>query len=224
VTVKVLSIKENILGANEEKAKAIQDLLARRGTVMINILASPGAGKTSLILSTIHRLKDKLRVGVIEGDIASTVDADKVAQEGVPVVQINTGGTCHLEAHMIDKALASLPLENIDVIFVENVGNLVCTAEFVLGEDQKVMLLSVPEGDDKPLKYPLMFSEANLVLVTKSDVMPHFDFDLERFKKNVDSLNAKAPIYSLSARTGEGLEPWLEWLQAQVKQKKASKS
>jgi hydrogenase nickel incorporation protein HypB len=222
MTVKILTIKENILGANEEKARANRKLLDQKKTLMINIMASPGAGKTSLILATISALKGKIRTGVIEGDIASTIDADKVAKLGVPVIQINTAGTCHLEAHMVDKALANLPLDEIDLLFIENVGNLVCTAEFVLGEHKKVMLLSVPEGDDKPFKYPLMFTETDLVLVTKCDVLPHFDFNLEAFTKAVRDLNSHAEIFPLSARTGEGMSAWLSWLDAEVKKKKAA--
>ncbi len=224
MAVKVLTIKENILGANEERARQNQKLLAQKGILMINILASPGAGKTSLILATIKGLKDRLRMGVIEGDIASTIDADKVSQTGVPVIQINTAGTCHLEAHMVEKALANLPLDKIDILFVENVGNLVCTAEFVLGEDKKVMLLSVPEGDDKPYKYPLMFTETDVVLITKSDVLPHFDFNVQAFNEAVKGLNEKAPILPLSARTGEGMEPWFAWLEAEARRKKNATS
>ncbi len=156
---------------------------------------------------------------MIEGDIASTIDADKVAKLGVPVIQINTAGTCHLEAHMVDKALANLPLDEIELLFIENVGNLVCTAEFVLGEHKKVMLLSVPEGDDKPFKYPLMFTETDLVLVTKCDVMPHFDFNVPLFSA-VKGLNEKAPIFPLSARTGDGMAAWFSWLEAETAKKK----
>jgi len=220
VTVKILNIKEDILGAYDVKAKLNQKVLDDHRILMINVMASPGAGKTSLILATINQLKGKVRTAVIEGDIASTIDADKVAKKSIPVVQINTGGACHLDANMIEKALPNLPLNEIDVIFVENVGNLVCTAEFNLGEHKRVMLLSVPEGDDKPYKYPLMFTEADVVLVSKSDVMPYFDFNLEAFRKAVDGLNPNAQIFPLSSKTADGFGPWIAWLQSQVKNKK----
>jgi hydrogenase nickel incorporation protein HypB len=223
MTVKVLTIKEDILGANDEKARMNHKLLDEHGILMLNVMSSPGSGKTSLILETLKRFKSKARMAVIEGDIASTVDADKVGQLGVPVIQINTAGACHLDANMIEKALNNLPLKEIDVLFVENVGNLVCTAEFALGEHKRVMLLSVPEGDDKPLKYPLMFTEADVVLVTKGDVMPHFDFNMDVFARNVDALNEKAKILPVSAKTGEGLESWLSWLEEQVRIIKAGR-
>jgi hydrogenase nickel incorporation protein HypB len=183
-------------------------------------MSSPGAGKTSLILETIERLKGKVRVGVIEGDIASTIDADKVNKLSVPVIQINTAGACHLDANMIEKALDNLPLDTIDLLFVENVGNLVCTAEFALGEHKKVMLLSVPEGDDKPHKYPLMFTEADVVLISKIDVLPHFDFDTKAFSRSVTGLNAASRIFPVSAKTGEGLEAWLKWLEDELRKMK----
>ena len=217
MTVKVLTIKENILGANEVKAQMNRKLLDEHCILMVNIMASPGAGKTSLILQTIHRLKERVRIAVIEGDIASTIDADKVSEQGVPVIQINTAGACHLDANMIEKALGNLPLKEIDLLFVENVGNLVCTAEFVLGEHKRVMLLSVPEGDDKPYKYPLMFTEADVVLITKTDVLPHFDFDINTFSKAVSGLNAKARIFPVSSKTGDGLDAWLAWLEGELK-------
>jgi hydrogenase nickel incorporation protein HypB len=221
LTVKIINIKEDILGAYDAKAKLNQKTLDEHRILMLNVMASPGAGKTSLILRTIEKLKGKVRTAVIEGDIASTIDADKVAKQSIPVVQINTGGACHLDANMIEKALANLPLNEIDVIFVENVGNLVCTAEFALGEHKRVMLLSVPEGDDKPHKYPLMFTEADVVLVTKGDVMPYFDFNLEAFRKAVDGLNPHAKIFPLSSKTTQGFEPWLSWLETEVKKNKS---
>jgi hydrogenase nickel incorporation protein HypB len=220
MTVKVLTIKEDILGANDEKARLNQKLLDEHKILMVNIMSSPGAGKTSMIMQTISRLKKKIRFGVIEGDIASTIDADKVSKQDVPVIQINTAGACHLDANMIEKGLNNLPLDKIDVLLVENVGNLVCTAEFALGEHKRVMLLSVPEGDDKPFKYPLMFIQADVVLVSKCDVLPHFDFNLENFDKAVSGLNPKARIFPLSSKTGEGMAPWLSWLEDEVKQAK----
>jgi len=219
--VRVLTIKENILGANEEKAKTNRSALDKHRILMVNIMASPGAGKTSLILQTISRLKQKVRFAVIEGDIASTIDADKVSEQGVPAIQINTAGGCHLDANMIAKALDNLTLEDIDLVFVENVGNLVCTAEFVLGEHKRVVLLSVPEGHDKPYKYPMMFTEADVVLITKSDVLPHFDFNTDIFAKGVSGLNPGARIFPVSCKTGDGLEAWLAWLESALSEVKA---
>jgi hydrogenase nickel incorporation protein HypB len=216
MTVKVLTIKEDILGANDEKARLNQQLLNKHKILMINVMSSPGAGKTSLILQTISGLKDIVRFGVIEGDIASTIDADKVSKLDIPVIQINTAGACHLDANMIEKGLNSLPLDELDVILVENVGNLVCTAEFALGEHKRVMLLSVPEGDDKPFKYPLMFIQADVVLVSKCDVAPYFDFNFDNFDKAVKGLNPKARIYTVSSKTGEGLDEWLCWLESEI--------
>jgi len=219
VSVKVLTVKEDILGANAENAKANQELVDKHHILMINIMSSPGAGKTSLILQTINRFKAGTRIAVIEGDIASTIDADKVSNLGIPAVQINTGGACHLDANMIRKGLENVALEKTDLIIIENVGNLICTAEFALGAHKKVMLLSVPEGDDKPYKYPLMFTEADVVLVNKTDVMPYFDFDLSAFSKAVRGLNPSAQIFPISAKTGAGLEAWFSWLEAQRKEK-----
>ena len=219
MSVKILTIKEDILGANEEKAKTNQELLDKHHILMINIMSSPGAGKTSLIIQTIKRFKGKTRIAVIEGDIASTIDADKVSKQAIPVIQINTVGACHLDANMIKKALDNLALEETDLVLIENVGNLICTAEFALGAHKKIMLLSVPEGDDKPYKYPLMFTEAEVVLVNKIDVLPYFDFNVSAFSKAVSGLNPTARIFPVSAKTGEGLEPWFSWLEDAIKQK-----
>ncbi len=179
---------------------------------MINIMSSPGAGKTSLILQTINKFKEKIRIGVIEGDIASTIDADKINKLAIPVVQINTAGACHLDANMIKAGLDNLDLDQVDLVIIENVGNLVCPAEFATGAHKKVMILSVPEGDDKPYKYPLMFTESDVVLVNKIDVLPYFDFNISAFSKAVRGLNPSAKIFPISAKTGEGLEAWFSWL------------
>jgi hydrogenase nickel incorporation protein HypB len=220
MTVKVINVKEDILSANDEKAKANQELMDEHHILLINVMSSPGSGKTSLIMQTISRFKAKKRIAVIEGDIASTIDADKVSKVGVPAVQINTAGGCHLEANMVRRALDSLDLDRLDLVIIENVGNLICTAEFALGAHKKVMLLSVPEGDDKPFKYPLMFTEADVVLVNKIDVAPYFDFNLAAFTKAVNGLNPKAKIMPVSAKTGEGLDAWFSWLDAELKGKK----
>ena len=216
--VKVLTIREDILGANKEKATRNQDRLNKHGILTVNVMSSPGAGKTSLILQTINRLKPKARVAVIEGDVASRVDADKIHQQGVPVIQINIPGGCHLDANMVENALNNLPLEEVDLLLIENVGNLICPAEFALGEHKKVMLLSVPEGDDKPYKYPLMFTEANVVLVNKIDLLPHLDFNITAFNQAVTGLNPAVKILQVSCKTGEGLEVWLSWLEDEIKQ------
>jgi hydrogenase nickel incorporation protein HypB len=215
--VKVL---QDILGANDTIASRNQERFDKYGILAINIMASPGAGKTSLILQTIRHLKPKTRVAVIEGDVASRIDADKVGEEGVPVVQINTGGGCHLDANMTEKALNNLPMDKIDFLIIENVGNLICPAEFALGEHKKVMLASAPEGHDKPHKYPLMFSEADVVLVNKVDLSPYLDFDMDSFRKAVNGLNPKVKILPISCKTGEGLDAWFSWLEKELRLKK----
>jgi len=219
--VKILTIKEDILGANTENAKVNQELVDKHHILMINITSSPGAGKTSLIMQTIGRLKEKARMAVIEGDIASSIDADKVSKEGIPAIQINTAGACHLDANMIKKALDNLDLDHTDLIVIENVGNLICPAEFALGAHKQVLILSVPEGDDKPHKYPLMFTQADVILINKTDVLPHFDFNMSAFSKAVNGLNPAAAVYPISAKTGEGLEQWFSWLEGALEQRKA---
>jgi hydrogenase nickel incorporation protein HypB len=216
VSVTVLTVKADLLGVNAQNARANRALADRHRILVVNIMSSPGAGKTSLILQTIRRLQAARRIAVIEGDIASTIDADKVNQLGIPAIQINTGGACHLDATMVRKALENLALEQLDLILIENVGNLVCTAEFALGEHARVMLLSVPEGDDKPHKYPLMFTESDVVLVNKIDVLPYFDFNLSAFSRAVFGLNPAARIFPVSAKTGEGLEVWFSWLEGEL--------
>ncbi len=218
-----IKVLRNIMDANEAMARRNQGRLDEHHILAINVMSSPGSGKTSLILQTIRRLKPKVRIAVIEGDVASSIDADRVGKEGVPVIQINTGGGCHLDANMTENALNNLPLENIDLLIIENVGNLICPAEFALGEHKRVMLLSLPEGHDKPHKYPLMFTEADVVLVNKIDLLPYLDFNMDAFYKAVTGLNPRARIFQVSAKTGEGLEPWLEWLVASLKDKKAVK-
>jgi len=218
MVVKILTIKEDILGANEEKARRNRSRLDKHATLTVNVMSSPGAGKTSLILQTINRLKLKTRIAVIEGDVASSLDADKVHQQGVPVIQINTAGGCHLDANMTEKALNNLPLEEVDLLLIENVGNLICPVEFALGEHKKAMLLSVPEGDDKPYKYPLMFTEADVVLVNKIDLLPHLDFNTTAFNQAVTGLNPAVKIFQVSCKTSEGLEAWFSWLEDEIKQ------
>lgn len=207
-----IPIVENILSANERLADENRRMLAEKGVLVVNVMSSPGAGKTSLILRTIEALREQMRIGVIEGDVASRVDADTIEQLGVPVVQINTGGTCHLDANMIRGSLDRLPLDDLDLLLIENVGNLICPTDFALGEALKVMIPSVPEGDDKPYKYPAMFAAVDAIVVNKVDLLPYVEFDLEGFRKLVVGLNSNVEVFEVSCKTGEGIEAWTEWL------------
>ena len=207
-----IKILKDILSANDHQARENRRVLDEHGVFAVNMTASPGAGKTSVILETIRRLKKEIGFAVIEGDVSSSIDAEAVGEEGVPVVQINTGGTCHLDATMVSNALSSLALDEIDVLIVENVGNLICPASFSLGENKKVLIASVAEGDDKPYKYPVMFSQADAVVLNKMDLMPHTTFDLEAFKRAVGGLQEDASIIAISCRTGEGIDAWTSWL------------
>jgi hydrogenase nickel incorporation protein HypB len=208
-------IVEDALDANNTIAQANRADFDRAGVAVVNFMSAPGAGKTSLLERVVGDLPG-VRVGVLEGDVQGSMDADRLAGAHVPVTQLNTdpsfGGECHLDANMVRSALPSLPLEEIDLLVIENVGNLVCPAEFKVGEDVRVMVSSVTEGEDKPLKYPLMFRTCDLVLVNKIDLLPHLDFDLEKFLHHVDQVNPRAPRMLLSARTGEGIEAWRGWL------------
>jgi hydrogenase nickel incorporation protein HypB len=216
-----IDLSRPILARNEALAEGNRVRLATVGVFALDVLASPGAGKTSTILATIGLLRDRLRIAVIEGDIASRVDAEKVKAHGIPAVQINTGGACHLEADMISRAFDALPLTDLDLVIIENVGNLVCPAEFDLGQGARVVILSVPEGDDKPLKYPGIFAQADAVLLNKIDAMPVFDFDEDAFVASVRQLNGAAPIFRMSAKTGEGVAEWADWLAARVAEARA---
>ena len=219
MSVKVITVGEKILGANEEKAKANKKRLDKHGVLTINIMSSPGAGKTSLILSTIKHLGKKARIAVIEGDVASSIDADKVNALGIPVVQINTAGGCHLDAFMVAEALDSLSLEKADLLFIENVGNLICPNNYLLGEDIRLMIASLPEGDDKPYKYPAMFADTDMVLLNKVDLQPYLDFDGDAFRKVVTGLNPDVIIFPVSCKTGAGMAAWFSWLEAALKSK-----
>jgi len=217
--MKKIEVIQNILEANETIASRNQQLLDKHKVFAINIMSAPGAGKTSLILQTLTRLKDRLNMAVIEGDVASTVDAEKVQGEAKAVVQINTGNmpeSCSLMAAMIESALKDLPLDNIDLLLIENVGNLICPAEFTLGEHKRMVISSLPEGDDKPIKYPLIFIDANAVIINKMDLLPHVDFDIAAFRRSIAGLNPKVEIFQLSCKTGEGLERWCSWILEQV--------
>jgi hydrogenase nickel incorporation protein HypB len=209
-----VQVVEGMLDANDTIARANRDDFDRAGTTVVNLMGSPGAGKTSMLEAVVRRLD--LRVGVLEGDVQGSLDADRLASLHVPVTQINTdpgfGGECHLDANMVRSALPSLPLDELDLLVIENVGNLVCPAEFRVGEHHRVMVSSVTEGEDKPLKYPLMFRACELVLVNKIDLLPHLDFDVEKFLHHLDAVHPGVPRLLVSGRTGEGVEEWRDWL------------
>jgi len=218
--MKKIEIIQNILEANESIASQNQRLLDKHKVFAINIMSSPGAGKTSLVLQTMARLKGKLRIGVIEGDVASTLDAEKVKDEAAAVVQITTRNmseNCTLIANMISPALQSLPLEDIDLLLIENVGNLICPSEFVLGEHKSVVISSLPEGDDKPIKYPMIFADADAVVINKIDFLPYVDFDIDSFRKALQGLNPEVKIFQVSCKTGAGIENWCSWLLDEIK-------
>ena len=207
-----IKVLKDILGANEQIAEKNRELLNSNNVFAVNLMSSPGAGKTSLILETIKRLKGKTKIGVIEGDISSSVDAEAVGKEGVPVVQINTGGACHLDANMVSNALSNVPLQDIELLFIENVGNLICPASFALGAHKRVLISSVPEGDDKPFKYPLMFDIADVVVINKIDLLPYLKFDTEAFCQAIKGINEKVKIFQISCATGQGIQEWTSWL------------
>ena len=207
-----VEIVKDILSANEQIALENRRLFDEKGVFVLNIMAAPGAGKTSLIERTIESLRDRLRIGAIEGDVASTIDADRIARLGVPVVQINTGGTCHLDANMVRVALPRLPLDETDLLLIENVGNLICPTAFALGEHLKVIVASTPEGDDKPYKYPAMFSVVDVLVLNKVDLLPLLEFDLGYFRRGVEALNPDVAFFPVSCKTGEGVQEWVDWL------------
>jgi hydrogenase nickel incorporation protein HypB len=214
-----IKVLKDILSANEQIAERNRQLFSGNGVFVVNLMSSPGAGKTSLILETIKRLKGKIKVGVIEGDISSSVDAEAISKVGVPVIQINTGGTCHLDANMVNNALDSLPLQDIELLLIENVGNLVCPAGFTLGEHRKVIISSIPEGDDKPFKYPLMFEIADAVVINKIDLLQYLKFDIHSFSQAINRINKRAEVFQVSCVTGQGIEQWASWLLSQMGRK-----
>jgi len=219
MTLKVPVVRD-ILEANERLANDNRRVFRDAGLFVINLMSGPGAGKTSLLERTIDALRHEIRIGVIEGDIQSSYDAERIAKKGVQAVQLNTGGACHLDGNMIKSSLDALDLEALDLLVVENVGNLVCPAEFNVGEDMKAMILSVPEGDDKPLKYPLMFQQSRVLLINKIDLLPYVDCDVGTIRERALQLNANLEIFEISCRTGEGLEAWVNWLKQQVSDRK----
>jgi len=217
--MKKIEVIQNVLEANETIANRNQQLLDKHNVFAINIMSSPGAGKTSLILETLTRLKGRLNIAVIEGDVASTVDAEKVESKAKAVVQINTRNmpeSCSLMAAMIESALKDMPLDNIDLLLIENVGNLICPSEFTLGEHKRVVISSLPEGDDKATKYPLIFIDADAVIISKMDLLPHVDFDIANFRHSIAGLNPKAEVFQVSCKTSEGIERWCSWVLEQV--------
>lgn len=215
--VKVIEIKKSIFEDNDKDAQALRGELKRKGVYLLNLMSSPGSGKTTTLIQTLNRIKDQIRVAVMEADIDSDVDAVKIQEAtGIPSIQLHTGGMCHLDAEMTRQGLDNLPLADVDLVILENVGNLVCPAEFDTGAVRNAMILSVPEGHDKPLKYPLMFSVCDLVVINKMDVLPYFDFDLEKCKEYIRLRNPQAQVIPICAKTGEGCDALAGWLLQEV--------
>ncbi|UCG80344.1 MAG: hydrogenase nickel incorporation protein HypB [Desulfobacterales bacterium] len=215
-----IAVVKNILEANERIAEENRKLFQEQRVTVINLMSSPGAGKTSLLERTIDTLGDRIRIGVVEGDIESTQDAERISKKGVQAVQINTGGACHLDGNMVRDALPAFDLSKLDLLVVENVGNLVCPAEFNMGEDHKVMILSVAEGDDKPAKYPLMFHVSSVLLINKIDLLPYVDSSVQKIKEVSLGIHPKLKIFEISCKTGEGIDQWSEWLLSQIQARK----
>lgn len=215
--VRILEIKQSVFADNDRQAKLLRKELKEKGVFLLNLMSSPGSGKTTTLMRTIEALKDKLKIGVMEADIDSDVDAKTISRSGAKVIQLHTGGMCHLDAEMTRQGLEGLETGDVDLAILENVGNLVCPAEFDTGASRNAMILSVPEGHDKPLKYPLMFSVCDVVLINKIDVLPYFDFDMDKCREYVCMRNPKARIIPICARTGEGIAEWADWLLEEVK-------
>ena len=213
-----IEIVKDILAANDTIAGENRRLFKENGVLSLNLMSSPGAGKTTLLEKSISILRDTVKVGVVEGDIQTELDAERIQKLGVEVVQINTSGACHLDGNMVQQAIRKLDMANIDLLFIENVGNLVCPAEFRVGEDMKIMLLSVTEGDDKPLKYPLMFRESKVLIISKTDLLPYCDCDLDKLRENSLRINPHLDIFEMSCRTGNGLNRWCDWLIEKVQE------
>ena len=214
---KVIEVKRSIFEDNNADADKLRAELKSEGTFLLNLMSSPGAGKTTTLKRTISMLKDEMKIGVMEADIDSDVDAQAISETGVRAIQIHTGGMCHLDADMTRQGIREFGTKDLDFVVLENVGNLVCPAEFDTGSTKNAMILSVPEGDDKPLKYPLMFQVCDVVLINKIDVLPYFDFDVEKCKKNILYRNPNAKIFEICAKTGEGIDDWCKWLENEVK-------
>lgn len=216
--VRIIEVKKSILFNNDQKAARLREDLHQNQTFLLNLMSSPGSGKTSLILRTIEHLRNEFKMGVLEADIDSAVDAERIQTTGIPAVQLRTGGMCHLDAGMTEAGLKELDIAELDLVIVENVGNLVCTADFDIGAVRNVMILSVPEGDDKPLKYPLMFATSDVLLVNKIDYLQFSDFDMTAMKERVYGLNPAIKIFEVSAKTGQGIEAWGDWLRKEIRQ------
>ncbi len=214
---KIIEVKESVFAENDREAARLRSELKQEKTFLLNLMSSPGSGKTTTLLRTIETLKDDLRLGVMEADIDSDVDAEKVSAAGVKSIQLHTGGMCHLDAGMTEQGLRALGTEGLDLVVLENVGNLVCPAEFDTGAVKNAMILSVPEGHDKPLKYPLIFTVCDALLINKIDVLPYFDFDMEKVVEYAHMRNPNLKIFPISAKTGEGVDAWCDWLRGQVK-------
>lgn len=214
--IRVIEVKENILADNDKEAQVLRDKLKSKKTFLMNLMSSPGSGKTTTLLRTVESLKDRIKIGVMEADIDSSVDAETMARAGVKSIQLHTGGMCHLDAAMTEQGLNELKYDDLDLVVLENVGNLICPAEFDTGAAKNVMILSVPEGHDKPLKYPLMFSKVDALIINKIDVMPYFDFYMEKLREYVGKLNKNVKIFPISAKTGEGVKDWTDWLLGEV--------
>ena len=216
-TYKIIEVKESVFADNDREAARLRQELKQSGTFLLNLMSSPGSGKTTTLLRTIETLKDELRMGVMEADIDSDVDARKIAEAGVKSIQLHTGGMCHLDAGMTEQGLREIGTAGLDLVVLENGGNLVCPAEFDTGAVKNAMILSVPEGHDKPLKYPLIFTVCDALLINKTDVLPYFDFDMDKVVEYAHRRNPKLEIFPVSAKTGEGMDAWCDWLRRQVK-------
>ena len=216
-TYKIIEVKESVFADNDREAARLRQELKQSGTFLLNLMSSPGSGKTTTLLRTIETLKDELRMGVMEADIDSDVDARKIAEAGVKSIQLHTGGMCHLDAGMTEQGLREIGTDGLDLVVLENVGNLVCPAEFDTGAVKNAMILAVPEGHDKPLKYPLIFTVCDALLINKTDVLPYFDFDMDKVVEYAHRRNPKLEIFPVSAKTGEGMDAWCDWLRRQVK-------
>ena len=216
-TYKIIEVKESVFADNDREAARLRQELKQSGTFLLNLMSSPGSGKTTTLLRTIEALKDELRMGVMEADIDSDVDARRIAEAGVKSIQLHTGGMCHLDAGMTEQGLREIGTDGLDLVVLENVGNLVCPAEFDTGAVKNAMILSVPEGHDKPLKYPLIFTVCDALLINKTDVLPYFDFDMDKVVEYAHRRNPKLEIFPVSAKTGEGMDAWCDWRRRQVK-------
>ena len=216
-TYKIIEVKESVFADNDREAARLRQELKQSGTFLLNLMSSPGSGKTTTLLRTIETLKDELRMGVMEADIDSDVDARRIAEAGVKSIQLHTGGMCHLDVGMTEQGLREIGTDGLDLVVLENVGNLVCPAEFDTGAVKNAMILSVPEGHDKPLKYPLIFTVCDALLINKTDVLPYFDFDMDKVVEYAHRRNPKLEIFPVSAKTGEGMDAWCDWLRRQVK-------